>query len=660
MCQGWYDLVFMRTIRRFILALTIGLAGVWAVGSFFLPRYVENRAAQRLENLGFEVNGLSVAKLTFSQATVAGIRLTLPDGMSTLTVNTVDANFSISSLLEGHADRIVVHGSHLDLRGPAALPSSTPDTAISGDREEFSMPVHELEIASGSIRGRAGPFVISSSLSGAYQWNAKKQSVSGSTQIAATLSTPDGRQICEFQSADVTATFGLQDDKTPNTFLITSTIPDLRISGLRFKNTDFQAKSDSNQLDFEIRSHGGILRFDEIRGNYSMDSLNRSLRLNVETPSITTCGFSAGARATEFIMGVSTNAAFGEMVSIGVDDPVLWNCPVSDITGKFFYRSGILEGSFQPAEMDSEVTPNRRWRVSNQDEPSVVTIRSPMLSIHPDGSAGACLQSKLDAQVYADLLITGRFPLRDHSGGPTFHFGIRNGNFEMSGIEMESISGAIELETRGGIHSRGSQAFDIEKVNLGRLELENGHVEFTLESSDSILLEEMEWSVFGGRMTSLATRFAPSNPIARFDLICEELNLVEVLNTAFGRNFTGSGLLFGRLPIKVRRPPGPGIAFGDGYLYSRPGKGNLGFGRSPEVHAVIEKGILRNRPGLELDEVRKQVSQTLEDFEYTSLILKVGQTPGERPYGTLDIDGKGAHKHGVPIQFEIRFSVEPL
>ena len=86
----------MRTIRRFILALTIGLAGIWAAGSFFLPRYVENRAAQRLENLGFEVNGLSVAKLTFSQATVAGIRLTLPDGMSTLTVNTVDANFSIS------------------------------------------------------------------------------------------------------------------------------------------------------------------------------------------------------------------------------------------------------------------------------------------------------------------------------------------------------------------------------------------------------------------------------------------------------------------------------------------------------------------------------------------------------------------------------------
>jgi hypothetical protein len=638
--------------------LIISLAGVWGAGFFFLPRYVQNSATEKLESLGFEVKRLSVARLSFSQATIAGIRLTLPDGVSTLTVNAVDAEFSISSILEGKVDRVILHGADLDLRSHQRTHASArAKNSVSRSDEGLLMPVRELNVASASIRAHRGPFIISSLLTGAFQWKPEEKSIAGTMQIDASISGSEGRRICEFESADVIASLSLHGDMTFKSALLASTIPDLRILGHHFRNTEFQIQRDSSQLSYDVRSHGETFQFDEIRGNYS---LNKSLLINVKSPSITNGGFSTSAQEAKFSMGFSTNAALEETASVSFGDPVLLNCPIPDFSGKILYGSGILEATFQPAAEADDLPSNTFWRVSNRDDPSILAIRSPLLNIHPDGAVGSCLQSKFDVQVHAGLLVTGRIPLRNQPGGPTLHFDIRNGSLETGSMEIEDLRGEVELEIKNGIRSPGRQVLDVGRVKLGRLQLENGHLEFSIESADSILLEKMEWSVFGGRMTSLATRFARSNPITRLDLVCEELNLVDVLNTVFNKNFTGSGMLFGRLPIKVRRSPKPGIAFGDGYLYSRPGKGTLGFGESPDVQAVIEQGILRDRSGLELEEVRKQVSQTLQDFEYTSLIMKIGQTSGGRPYGTLDIDGKGAHEHGVPIQFEIRFSVKPL
>jgi len=650
----------MRSLRRIILALIILLAGGLGAVVFLLPAYVEYRAIVHLESLGFDVRGFSVAKLSISRATLAGIRLTLPDGDSTLSLNSAEAEFSLSSLLEGKVDRIVLHGADLEIRGPGLHPGGKEVNPTPEDDGGMAIPVRELEISSASIRLRAGSLSASTLLSGRFQWRPEEAVVSGTLQIESSIGGPGDREICRLESADVTAKFVLQRGRTLKDIVIESTVPQLRIFGHPFRNTELEITGDGSRLEWGIRSQGDTFRFDGVRGNYSMDPLNKSLRVDVESPSITNGAFSVSAQEAKFSMGFSTNAAFGDTVSTTIKSPVFLRCPVPDFGGELSYRSGLIDGSLQPAGESMTSDPALSWRVSNRDEPSVVRITSPLLRVDPERSVGSCLQSRFDVQAHADLFLTGLFPLEDVPEAPAVHVDIRNGDFDIGSIEIEGVNGTVELSIRQGIHSRGKQELEVENIKLGRLELHDGRLEFTLESADSILLERMEWSVFGGRMTSLATRFERSNPVTSLDLICEELNLVDVLNVAFGKNFTGSGLLYGRLPIKVRRPPKPGIAFGDGYLFSRPGKGNLGFGTSPEVQSVIEQGILRDRPGLELEEVRRQVSQTLEDFEYNSLILKIGQSPGRRPYGTLDIDGKGAHEHGVPIRFEIRFSVEPL
>lgn len=650
----------MKALKRILLALTILLAAGLAAAILLLPRHIEQLVTTSLRERGFTVDALSMGQVTLSGATVGRISLTLPDGSSSLRVNAADIIYSINSIRSGYVEEIVLHEVDLNLTGSGFATQSRWRPGGHRTQSSTSPLVRKLVISSGSIQARVGPMLFSSSIAGTFGWSPDGNIISMLSRGTASIAGTSGNEFCVLDSATVTAEMKLGIDAERRDIRISASAPTVHFLRHSFRDTEIVAEGNPRRLSYRIRSSGETAGFSGIRGEYKAESLNKSLSLHVESLNIPIGDMAFEARETKVTMGYTANDTTQGVVRAEVNGPKIGGCDIPDFTCGLTLSDGAWEGTIQPTSAERPDPGDTVWHVSNRPDLSAFIIASPELRINPDEAPGSCLASATEIELSADARITALIPIGSGAPAPLLRCEIQNGMIGAGGLSMEGVKGSVEVEIRRGIRSPKSQVLEIASLEFGRLYLRDGRVRFILENQDSILLEQMEWNVFGGQVTSMATRVDRSIPITTIDLVCENLDLVDVLNTIFSKNFAGSGSLFGRLPVRVRHSPTPGIAFGDGYLHSKPGKGHLNFGTSPEVGEIIEQGILRNRPRLDLKEVRRQVTRTLEDFEYSSLILEIGQPPGRRPHGTLNIDGRGAHEHGVPIRFDIRFSVEPL
>lgn len=140
-----------------------------------------------------------------------------------------------------------------------------------------------------------------------------------------------------------------------------------------------------------------------------------------------------------------------------------------------------------------------------------------------------------------------------------------------SGTTVKGISTRIVFPDLVAVRSDPARlVFDA--ATVGSYLLEQGQVDFQLQSASSILIEKSHFSWSGGTVRASALRLYPERGDFTVDLYCDRLNIGRVL-TQFGvRDVEGDGAVNGSIPVEFS---GGHIFLGDGFLYSTPGDGGI-------------------------------------------------------------------------------------
>ena len=216
------------------------------------------------------------------------------------------------------------------------------------------------------------------------------------------------------------------------------------------------------------------------------------------------------------------------------------------------------------------------------------------------------------------LAAHGRAELSGKHITPSATIDIRDGRLE-SRQYLASISGidaSITFDSLAPPRTLGGQRITIRDVAIGKLVLQDGVIEFRLESPESLFIEQTAWRWAGGRLRTHAVRFNPRLSAYDFVVFGEGLQLNHILDKLPLIDASGAGTLYGRLPVSVKWPQ---LRFGDGFLYSTPEVGNFQIGEAAVIGNLLEQNDPRfiHEPTRKL--IKENLVSALQDFEYTVL-----------------------------------------
>ena len=206
-------------------------------------------------------------------------------------------------------------------------------------------------------------------------------------------------------------------------------------------------------------------------------------------------------------------------------------------------------------------------------------------------------------------------------------------------VRIEGIRARVELPRLPDLRSAPAQPLDFTRAAVGDLVVENGHLEYRLESPRSVLIEKSRVQWCRGIVEVPAFRIAPQTEDYRLTLYCDRLNLARVLDQ-LGIDARGEGTLNGRIPLHWSRGR---IDFADGFLFSTPGEG----GKIRILQSdILTAGVT---PGTPQYGQMALASEALKDYDYKWARLTLN-TEGEDLLMRLQLDGRPA---GV-LPFEYR------
>ncbi len=237
--------------------------------------------------------------------------------------------------------------------------------------------------------------------------------------------------------------------------------------------------------------------------------------------------------------------------------------------------------------------------------------------------------------------------------------GIRDGYIEQQeiGLSIEDIETELSLSNLPNLNTDGKQELHCAKISYGGMEFNNLYVGFQIAEQELFIDEvDVEWC--GGHIYSYALRLNKNSENINATVFCDGLLLSEFINTfGYGRA-SGSGKLYGRIPISY----GPdGIFMKRGFLYSEPGV--------PEQFSLMDmESALGFDPAsvTELDIAAQALKDFIYDWVKVDFItedenLQLALTFNGRPADTLPftfdaqkggfvrVDYKGANFQGINL-----------
>ncbi|WP_372806475.1 YdbH domain-containing protein [Pontiella sp.] len=218
----------------------------------------------------------------------------------------------------------------------------------------------------------------------------------------------------------------------------------------------------------------------------------------------------------------------------------------------------------------------------------------------------------------------------------------------------EGIDGAMTFTGFGPIATPGNQQFRIRRLTLGNLPLHDGLIALRLEDDPrAVLVERAEWGCLGGRVYSRAMRIDPDQPRIDARLFANGVEMKELFNLAFGEGGSGSGALYGMIPVSFSRSNPADFSIGEGFLHSTTGTG--AWTLADDAHAnQIQKALEQQlgnlfQQSVELD-VRDRIFKGFRNFEYSMFKIDfVQQSDGL--LGRVTTRGHSRNQK-IPVEFE--------
>ncbi len=238
----------------------------------------------------------------------------------------------------------------------------------------------------------------------------------------------------------------------------------------------------------------------------------------------------------------------------------------------------------------------------------------------------------------AGLSITGGFEL---SGDLTHdNFGVNSTltskiiNATLTGIEQDVSVAGIQADLYFPdllqFKSAANQNFSFKSARLGNINIENGLVNFQIESLDSIFIEKSRFNWCNGHVDTQALRVSRSMDDYDLVLYCDRLNLAMILEQFGAADADGNGTVSGRIPLRYKNGS---LTFNDGFLFSTPGDGGTIRVRGTEK---LTAGIPPDTPQFVQMEL---AGEALKNYDYKW--AKVGlHTEGEDLMLRLKFNGK--------------------
>ena len=203
---------------------------------------------------------------------------------------------------------------------------------------------------------------------------------------------------------------------------------------------------------------------------------------------------------------------------------------------------------------------------------------------------------------------------------------------KQKGAAIEGIQTALVLTDLFEMRSAPEQKLCFEKAWFGELNIQDGTMEFQIESAGSLLIEKSGFGWCDGNVYTQAMRISPKIKDYNLILYCDRLKLAMILEQFGAVNAQGNGTVNGRLPIRIKNGK---IRFKDGFLFSTPGEGGTIRLTGTEI---LTAGIPANTPQYAQIELAREA---LKDYDYDWAKLNL-MTEGENLLLRLQFDGKPA------------------
>jgi hypothetical protein len=199
-------------------------------------------------------------------------------------------------------------------------------------------------------------------------------------------------------------------------------------------------------------------------------------------------------------------------------------------------------------------------------------------------------------------------------------------------ITVEGIQLALRIPDLVNMHSAPGQKLKFTRASIGEMRIENGEIDFQIESPRSVLVEKSHFNWCDGKVDAPAIRFRSGIEAYNLILYCDRLNLAKVLQQFGAASVTAEGELNGRIPIRFQNGK---LSFKDGFLFTTPGaSGKI---RMTDTE-ILTAGIPPDTPQyVQMELARK----ALEDYDYSWAKLNL-TSAGEDLLLNMQLDGKQA------------------
>ncbi|MBT8369732.1 MAG: YdbH domain-containing protein, partial [Deltaproteobacteria bacterium] len=175
-------------------------------------------------------------------------------------------------------------------------------------------------------------------------------------------------------------------------------------------------------------------------------------------------------------------------------------------------------------------------------------------------------------------------------------------------ISVEGIQTDLFIGQLANLRSAPGQQIKFAKASFGGLNIENGKVDFQIESNRSVLIEKGRFSWCDGKVEAPAIRLTSGAEDYNLILYCDRLNLAKVLEQFSAAQVEAEGELNGKIDLRYQNGI---LSFDDGFLYSTPGEpGKI---RMVDTE-ILTAGVPKDTPQYAQMELARKA---LEDYDYS-------------------------------------------
>jgi hypothetical protein len=207
---------------------------------------------------------------------------------------------------------------------------------------------------------------------------------------------------------------------------------------------------------------------------------------------------------------------------------------------------------------------------------------------------------------------------------------------------IDGIALSVQFPSLPQIRTSPAQNLDFSLASLGNISITDGRIAWQLESTDSLLIESSVFQWARGNLQINDARLAPDKDQQFITILCERLNLIEVLQQFGVKNAEGEGTVSGEIPLLLGKKT---IDFKDGFLSSSPGEG----GRIRVVALdILSAGIPKNSPQFAQVDF---AAAALKNFRYDRVKL-VLNSEGEDLVMQMQMEGKPLQ--ALPFTYDSR------